>query len=160
MPLIYRLFGGGSAMPASRLTKAAVDRIKVPDPSGKQTIHWDLELKGFGVLASGSTSAKTFVVQRRLPDGRTRRLTVGAVGEFAKVKDARAKASELLLGLREGKDPKTERRKATERNRTLRVVLESYLRPNKQLRPRTREEYRRSVTRHLTAWLDRPMREL
>ena len=147
-------------MPTVKLTKAVIERIKAPDPSGKQVIHWDSEPKGFGILASGKTTAKTYIVQRRLPEGRTRRLTVGAVGEFGEVKDAREKAGGLLLGLREGKDPKAERRKATEHNRTLRAGLESYLKTNKQLRPRTREEYRRSLTRHLAVWLDRPLREL
>ena len=101
-------------MPTVKLTKAVIERIKAPDPSGKQVIHWDSEPKGFGILVSGKTTAKTYIVQRRLPEGRTRRLTVGAVGEFGEVKDAREKAGGLLLGLREGKDPKAERRKATE----------------------------------------------
>jgi hypothetical protein len=143
-----------------KLTKAVIQRVKAPDPSGKQVIYWDGELKGFGILASGKTTAKTYIAQRRLPDGRTRRLTVGAVSEFGEVKDARDKAGELLLGLREGKDPKAERRKAREYNRTLRDGLEAYLKTNKQLRPRTREEYRRSMVRHLAIWLDHPLREL
>lgn len=146
-------------MSAVKLTKAVIERIRAPDPSGKQVIHWDSELKGFGILASGKTNTKTFIVQRRLPDGRTRRLTVGAVGEFVELKDARDKAGERLLDLREGKDPKTERRKAVERDRTLRAALELYLKSNKQLRPRTREEYRRSATRHLADWLELPLRE-
>ena len=76
-------------MPTVKLTKGAVEKIPAPDPSGKQVICWDAELRGFGVLASGTTTAKSYIVQRRLPDGRTRRLTVGAVGEFQKVEDAR-----------------------------------------------------------------------
>ena len=100
-------------MPTIKLTRAAVDKIRAPDPSGKQVIHWDAELKGFGMLASGVTTAKTYIVQRRMPDGKTRRLTVGAVGEFDRVEDARRKAGELLRGLREGKDPKAERRHVT-----------------------------------------------
>jgi hypothetical protein len=83
-------------MAAVKLTKAAVERIEAPDPSGKQVIHWDAELRGFGVLASGTTTAKSYIAQRRLPDGRTRRVTVGAVGEFEKVEDARRKAGSLL----------------------------------------------------------------
>ncbi|MBY0429773.1 MAG: hypothetical protein K2Q10_01125 [Rhodospirillales bacterium] len=33
-------------------------------PPGKQVLHWDADLKGFGVLCSGKTAAKTYVVQR------------------------------------------------------------------------------------------------
>jgi integrase len=145
-------------MATLKLTKRAVDGIAAPDPSGRQVIHWDAELKGFGVLASGVTAAKTYIAQRRMPDGRTRRLTVGAVGEFAKVEDARRRAGGLLAGLREGKDPKAERRRAAARDRTLREWFERYLKFNKELRPRSIEEYRRSVERHLEPWLDRPLR--
>jgi hypothetical protein len=80
-------------MPSVKLTKREIEKIEAPDPSGKQVIHWDAELRGFGVLASGTTTAKTYVVQRRLPDGKTRRVTIGAVGEFEKVEDARRNAS-------------------------------------------------------------------
>jgi integrase len=147
-------------MPTLKLTKSAVEKIEAPDPSGKQVIHWDAELRGFGVLASGVTTAKTYIAQKRMPDGRTRRVTVGAIGEFEKVEEARRKAGALLAGLRDGKDPKTERRKAAARDRTLRQWLDSYLTARKDLRERSVDEYRRSVTRHLKSWLDRPMREL
>jgi len=147
-------------MPALKLTKSAVEKIEAPDPSGKQVIYWDVALKGFGVLVSGATTAKTYIAQRRMPDGKTRRLTVGAIGEFAQVEDARRKAGGLLAGLREGTDPKAERRKAAARNGTLRTWFEHYLGFNKELRPRSIEEYRRSVERHLEAWLDRPLREI
>ena len=99
-------------MPTLKLTRAAIEKVKAPDPSGKQVIHWDNELRGFGLLASGKTDAKTYIAQRRLPDGRTRRVTVGAVAEFARPEDARRKAGELIQGLREGKDPREERRRA------------------------------------------------
>lgn len=145
---------------ATKLTKAAVERIAAPTASGKQEITWDAELKGFGVLASGVTTAKTYVAQKRMPDGRTRRVTVGAVGEFPKVEDARRKAAGILAGLREGKDPKAERRKAAARDRTLGVWLDLYLGSNKGLRPRTVEEYRDSARRYLEAWLDRPLPEI
>ncbi|HVC52073.1 MAG TPA: integrase arm-type DNA-binding domain-containing protein, partial [Stellaceae bacterium] len=147
-------------MPTPKLTKAVIEKIAAPDPSGNQRIVWDADLKGFGLLVSGKTDAKTYVVQRRLPDGRTRRLTIGAVGEFDRVEDARRKAGTLLLGLRDGKDPKAERRKAAARDRTLRYWLDSYLTARKDLRERSVEEYRRGVTRHLEPWLDRPLREI
>jgi integrase len=149
-------------MPAVKLTKAAIERIKAPDPSGKQAIVWDTDLKGFGLLVSGTTSSKSYIAQRRLPDGRSRRLTVGAVGEFEGVEAARRKAGALLAGLREGKDPKEARRVAAARDRSLRAWLDLYLTPrkNRPLRERSIEEYRRGVTRHLETWLDRPLREI
>jgi integrase len=145
-------------MPAMKLTKSKVEGIKAPDPSGKQVITWDIELAGFGVLASGATAAKTYIAQRRLPDGRTRRVTIGAVGEFTKVEDARRAAGARLLELREGRDPKAERRRTGAG--TLRGTLELYLKANKDLRERSRENYRDVIERHLTDWLDRPLREI
>ena len=145
-------------MATLKLTKAAVEKIKAPDPSGKQTIRWDAELAGFGLLVSGTTSAKTYIAQRRLPDGRTRRVTVGAVGEFEKVEDARRKAGAALLELRAGKDPKAERRRVAAG--TLRGTLNAYLKARKDLRERSVENYRHAVERHLAAWLDRPLREI
>ena len=40
-------------MPSLKLNKRSVERIAAPDPSGNQVLHWDTELKGFGLLASG-----------------------------------------------------------------------------------------------------------
>jgi integrase len=149
-----------AAVPSINLTKREIGKIEAPDPSGKQVIHWDAELRGFGVLASGTTTAKTYVVQRRLPDGKTRRVTIGAVAEFKTVEDARLRAAEQLLDLRQGRDPKAERRKTAARDRTLRQWLDQYLTTRKDLRPRSIEEYRGSITRHLGSWLDQPLREL
>jgi integrase len=147
-------------MPVLKLTKAAVEKVPAPDPSGRQVVYWDTELKGFGLLASGKTTSKSFVAQRRMPNGKAPRVTVGAVGEFAKVEDARRKAGSVIAGLREGKDPKAERRKVAARNRSLRTWFDRYLAFNKELRPRSIEEYRRSVERHLGSWLDDPLRDI
>src|SRR4051794_32749577 len=98
-------------MPTLKLTKREIERLPAPHPSGKQMLVWDAELKGFGVLLSGTTNAKTYIAQRKLPDGRTRRVTVGALGEL-ELDRARRLAGDLLLDLRNGKDPKAQRRSA------------------------------------------------
>jgi integrase len=146
-------------VPTLKLTKSAIVRIKAPDPSGNQVLYWDTELRGFGVLVSGKTTAKSYIAQKRMPDGRTRRVTVGAIGEFETVEDARTKAGRLLSGLREGRDPKAERRKAAARDRTLGQWLDVYLDTRKDLRKRSAEEYRR-IKGHLAAWFDRALREI
>ncbi|MGH7102276.1 MAG: hypothetical protein ACREFJ_07745 [Acetobacteraceae bacterium] len=53
-------------MATIHLTEGAVGKLKAPDPSGRQTLHWDDGLKGFGVLVSGTTSGKSYVAQRTL----------------------------------------------------------------------------------------------
>ena len=60
-------------MPVIRLTEKAIAKLRAPDPSRKQSLHWDKSLKGFGVLVSGVSKAKSYVVQHVLPGGRTRR---------------------------------------------------------------------------------------
>jgi integrase len=143
-----------------KLTNAAIARIAAPDPSRRQAIFWDRELRGFGVLVSGTTDAKSFIVQRRLPSGKSRRVTVGATAEFARVEDARRKAGALLLGLREGKDPREERRKAAARDRTLGHWFERYVEARKKLRASSVDHYRKWLALYLDDWRDRPIREI
>ena len=69
-----------SAMPTIKLTEKAIARLPAPDPSSGQMLHWDSELKGFGVLCSGTTGAKSYVVQHALKDGRRRRDAPGRGG--------------------------------------------------------------------------------
>jgi hypothetical protein len=113
----------------TKLTEKVVAQLQAPDPSGRQKLYWDSELRGFGVLCSGVTNVRTYVTQRDLPDGRTRRVTIGAVSELT-LDAARRAAADVLLELRRGNDPK--RRVATP---TLRATLEAYLAARKDLRP-------------------------
>jgi integrase len=142
-------------MPNAKLTKAAIDRL-APGPG--QTITWDTELRGFGVLVSAKT--KSYVAQRRLPGGRTVRRVIGQVGEFKTVDDARRRAGEVLQDLRDGRDPAVERRRAAAQQRTLREWFEHMLANNRSLRDSSRHQYRRSIEGHLPTWMDRPLRDL
>ena len=146
-------------MPTTKLTKAVVERIKAPDPSGKQVLHWDSELRGFGLLASGTTGAKTYVVQKRLPSGQVRRCTIGSAAAFSLDK-ARADARDLLVEMSRGKDPKAERRAALVRDRTLAQWLDSYLAARKDLAERSRRDYRTSIQAYLKSWLELPLRQI
>lgn len=147
-------------MPNLKLTKAAIDKIALTP--GKQTIYWDADLPGFGLLV-GATK-KTYIAQKRLPGGKSLRLTVGAVGEFTEVKDARARAGELMQDVRAGENPVAERKKAAARaaihDRTLREWLEAYLEYRHDLRPKSITEYRRAVDRYMSAWADRPLHHI
>jgi integrase len=146
-------------MPTLRLTKRGIERLPAPDPSGKQALVWDADLKGFGVLVSGKTAAKTYIVQRKLAGGLTRRVTVGATNALT-LDDARARARELIGEIYGGKDPKAERRAAARRGKTLRAALDDYLGARKDLSPRSAAGYRNSIEAHLGDWLDRPLREI
>ena len=146
-------------MSTVKLTKDKIGKLKAPDPSGKQMIHWDTELAGFGLLVSGKTESKTFIVQRRLPDGRTRRVTVGAVGELEKVEEARSKAGRLARAARrEGPQRGAPPAPAASGRSAGRWTC--YLKARKDPVSRSVENYRHAVERHLNAWLDRPLREV
>ena len=54
------------------LTEKRIARLPAPDPSGRQTIHWDTDLKGFAVLVSGVSKIKTYIAQKKLPSGSDR----------------------------------------------------------------------------------------
>jgi len=145
-------------MPKIKLTERAIDKLLAPDLSGKQVLHWDHGHKdaiaGFAVLCSGVTHAKTYIVQRTLPNGRNRRVTVGSVNELT-LEKARALAADMLHDLRHGRDPK----KKID-NPTLRGTLENYLTARRDLRPATVTLYRQTIEKTLTSWLDKPLREI
>ncbi|WP_164894711.1 Arm DNA-binding domain-containing protein, partial [Mesorhizobium sp. M7A.F.Ca.US.006.04.2.1] len=129
-------------MPRIKLTERTIEKLLAPDPSGKQVLHWDADLKGFGVLCSGVTSTKTFIAQRTLPDGKTRRVTVAAVNEMALSK-AREEAADMLVDLRKGKDPKA-------RSMTLQGALDAYLKKyDAKLSANTVSNYKDKVENHL-----------
>jgi len=146
-------------MASLKLTKRAIERLPAPHPSGRQSLVWDSDLKGFGVLLSGKTAAKSFIVQHRLPNGITRRVTVSPVGVL-NLDAARARAQSLLAEFYSGVDPKAERRKAARRATTLRTTLDAYLAARKDLRPRSIDGYHATVERHLAPWLDLALREI
>jgi integrase len=141
-------------VPRVKLTKRSIAKMPAPDPSGRQVLHWDSELRGFAVLCSGVSDAKTYIVQRDLPNGRTRRVTVGAVNELT-LEKARRRAADMLDDLRRGIDPK--RKVAVT---TLRTALNDYVAARNTLRPGSIRSYRMSIECYLAPWLDRPLREI
>jgi hypothetical protein len=59
-------------MPKLKLTDAVIRNL----PTDKDNIYWDAQLAGFGVIVSKKTGSKSFLVQRRLPTGKTRRIVI------------------------------------------------------------------------------------
>ena len=138
-----------------KLTEKSIRKLRAPDPSGKQKLHWADDPKGFGVLCSGVSSAKTFVLQRAI-NGKTRRVTLAPVlGQPGELELARQKAQAALADFfYRGIDPKDKRSGST-----LRDALETYL-ASRALRPRSAFGYRAAVENHLGDWLDRPVRSI
>jgi integrase len=88
---------------SGRLTKTAVEGLKPPNERAGQTFLWDGEIKGFGVRAVHS-GLKTFILQYRDADGRSRRIKLGRFGAIT-VESARDLAKGKFGQLAKGDDP-------------------------------------------------------
>jgi integrase len=101
------------AMSNRKITKRAVDADAFKCGDGKdRTFLWDNEVRGFGAVAFAS-GQKTYVVQYRIGK-QTRRLTIGKHGSPWTAETARARAKEILIAVKDGRDPMEERRKDRE----------------------------------------------
>ena len=89
-----------------RLTKRTVDAAK-PE-AGQRFIVWDSTIKGFGLLVLPS-GIKSYFLQYRTAEGRSRRATIGRHGSFTPT-EARKRAEEMHRAVRAGGDPLAERR--------------------------------------------------
>jgi integrase len=137
-------------MPRMKLTERSIARLVAPTPNGKQTVYWDAELRGFGVLVSGRTTVKSFIVQRDLAGGKTRRVTIASVAELS-LNEAREKARPLLVAMRGGTDPK-----AKPNVSTLQETADLYLQSSR-LSARSKEIYACHLRIHLAPLKDRPL---
>ena len=88
----------------SKLTKRAVDALAPPEKG--QAFLWDGELRGFGVRTIPS-GLKTFILQYRNAEDRSRRIVVGRYGVLT-VEQARDQARIKLGAVAGGADPAEE----------------------------------------------------
>jgi hypothetical protein len=89
----------------AKITKRAVDALQ-PDQH-RNVFAWDNELRGFGVRAKPS-GVKTFLIQYRNVEGRTRRLVLGQYRALTP-ESARDLAREKLAAVAKGEDPSADR---------------------------------------------------
>ena len=106
----------------TRLTKRTIDALK-PDPR-RDTFLWDGELRGFGVRVKPS-GTKTFIIQYRNLEGRTRRCVISQYGVLT-VDQARDLAQKKLATVIDGADPSAERH-AIRQGLTVSALCDWYL---------------------------------
>lgn len=137
----------------AKLTKRLIDATSSSD--GKDVLVWDLGLRGFGLRIKPS-GVKTFLVQYRNRDGRSRRHTIGQFGRLT-VDEARKEAKILLGDVEKGNDPAEQ---ASEERRAISVgdMCDTYmkdalagrvLRRGKSKKPSTLEIDQGRIARHI-----------
>ncbi len=82
------------------LTKQRVESI---EPGARDVFAWDDRLAGFGVRVKPS-GARSYLIQYRNSQGRSRRMTVGRHGVLTP-DEARTRAKKLLAKVTDGNDP-------------------------------------------------------
>lgn len=95
-------------MPNMKITKRTVDAVS---SESREILYWDPDLRGFGLKVTPAGS-KTYVLQYRM-GGRgspSKRYTIGRHGSPWSPATAREEAIQLLTLVRQGTDPRGERR--------------------------------------------------
>jgi integrase len=86
-----------------KISKRVVDAAERPTNLDR-TFVWDSEVKGFGLMVT-DRGTKSYVVQYRTPENRSRRITIGRHGSPWTPEDARQRAIDMLRSARQGFDP-------------------------------------------------------
>lgn len=104
--------------------KLTVTLIKSLQPQNKDYIAWDRDLKGFGIRVK-PTGVKSYLIQYRNTNRRSRRFTLGRTGEFTPAA-AREFAAKKLAEVRQEQDP-AEKRKLGRSAPNISTLCERYL---------------------------------
>lgn len=104
-----------------KLTKQVISALKAEDGD---LVVWDESLPGFGVRVKPS-GVRSFILQYRNRHGRSKRLTLGRVGELT-LDQARREAGKLKGGVSLGDDPAQARQEARSGD-TIRDLAERYM---------------------------------
>lgn len=136
-----------------KLTKRTIETLKTPRKG--YALHWDDEIKGFGVRITAG-GAFAFIYQRRI-HGRTRKFTIGRYPSITP-DQARKRAQHIALEITEGKDPATERRLQRTKGITLGQAVADYLR-DRNLKTNTTADMKRRM-KHISDWQSLPIKEI
>jgi hypothetical protein len=140
----------------TKLTKSYIDKVAPPPIGTFDKIHWDTELKGFGLKVTPK-GKRSFIFQGRA-NGKEARITIGPFPGFT-VDQARDRARKLTVQMHDGIDPRAEARKHAALGVTLRDVATAYYEA-RQLKDNSKAEIERHVTTTFAAWLNKPIKDI
>ncbi len=128
-----------------KITKRLVENLT---PTDRDVFAWDDELRGFGVRVKPS-AVRSYIVQYRNAQGRSRRLTVGNHGRLT-AEEARKEARLILAEVERGGDP-AETRDAARKAPTMAELCDRYLANHADTRKKATSVYgdRRMVKRFI-----------
>ena len=128
------------------LTKSEVEKAQ---PRESEYFLWDSNPPGFGVKIFPS-GGKSFILQYRTPEGRSRRLTIGKLSDTLTVDQARKVARDKYREVLNGLDPQGEK-VARKQAKTLDQVIDDYLLSDKfkDKAVTTRDSDMGRINRHL-----------
>ena len=127
----------------------------LPLPKDKPKIYWHPTFKGYGVIISAKKGTRSYICQRDV-NGRTRRVTLGAVGAMTP-NDALSEANRLLQTIRAGDDP---RRKSPKANSVGRVMDRMLQAKKSTRRESTLSGYRWLIEKYSGDWLNFPIADI
>lgn len=133
-----------------KLTKSYIDKIELPKSGTK--VHWDTEVKGFGLRVSAG-GRKTFIYQGRIRGVGGMKAAVITIGTAPMtVEQARKRAEDHYINMRDGIDPRETQRAAKAASVTLSDVATEYTSRPGKLKERSKLEIQRHVDTTLELW--------
>ncbi|MFA6441523.1 MAG: integrase family protein [Sterolibacterium sp.] len=140
-----------------KLTKSRVEGL--PIPAAGQSLHWDDQLRGFGVRITPS-GARSYIVQGRVA-GKSRRVTLGAHGRLT-CDEARKRAKAELVAMDDGVDPRIAKKREESLAVTLQDIATVYSRERRtkkggELTAATKKDITRHMRKSFGDWADKPV---
>lgn len=141
-----------------KLTKRVVDALQA-DPGGRDVIHFDAEVRGFGVRVKPS-GAKSYVFKYRTKHGLQRKFHIARVGDITP-DQARDEAAKLRGRVTAGEDPVTDRN-SERKTQTVAQLCDEYLEAEKgRIKSSTLAVDKSRIDRHVKPLLgSRPVASL